>query len=1012
MGVHTGTPLLEGGGYVGIDVHRAARIADAAHGRQVLVSAATRALAPDEPLADLGEHRLRGLDAPERLYQLGDGAHPPPRSLGGRAPATAGVVGRERELAALASFLDGLGGGASAVLIEGEAGAGKTMLSRAVHDEAARRGLRVLAGHPSRAEADLSFSGVADLLAGVLDEVRDALPEPQRRALAFALLLETPAGAPPDTRAIGAAVLGALRLLCRRSPVLVAVDDVHWLDGPSADVLLFAARRLRDEPVGVLLARRAGEPSPLPGELTHALPEGRALRLEVGPLARAEVHRLLVARLGLTLSRPALAQIHEASGGNPMFALELGRALASGGGEAGLGPLSVPRTLHDLVHERLTALPPETRRLLLVAAALSQPLVSLAVRATGARPDDLAPALAAEIVEVEGDRVRFAHPLLAAGAYEAAVPGERRHAHARLAALVDDPEERARHLYLAAEGPDERVADALERAALRARSRGAPAAAARLLERAADATPAAREDDVVRRRAEAGSLHFESGDSRAAAALLEGLLAPLPSGPRRADVLARLARVRSYDDQAGAAELFLQAIDEAGEEQRVLASAHEGVAACFFRLRERLRDAARHAEQAAELARGLGDEPLAAEALGSLVLAQLALGDREAPRTLARALALQPASEHRRVLGQPLLAGACLWWWWDDLERARDAFERLLARAGEVGDESSQPYVLALLGQVECALGDLDAAAARAAAARELAEQAGQAAVIALVTAVAALADALRGRAHAAEEAGRAALQLAAGTAGRPAEWIASAALGHLALARGDAAGAVEVLGPCVRHVREQGIEEPGAWPFVPDYVEALVELGRAAEAESVLRWYAANAQRLGRASARAAAARCGGLLAAAAGDSARAVAALETALGHHGRAPQRLSRARTLLALGAALRRAKRKRPAREALEEALAVFEQAGAAVWAERTRAELARISGRAPSAGALTPAEERVAALVAEGRTNREVAAALFVSDRTVEGHLSRIYRKLGVRSRTELARVLAGRARNA
>jgi class 3 adenylate cyclase/DNA-binding CsgD family transcriptional regulator len=1008
IGIHTGTPLLEGGAYVGIDVHRAARIADAAHGGQVLVSAATRALVADVVLADLGEHRLRGLDAPERLYQLGEAPHPPPRSLAARTPAAEAVVGRERELAALGAFLDGLGAGAAAALLEGEAGAGKTTLWRAAVEDAGARGLRVLAGRPGRAEAELSFSAVADLLGGALAEAGEELPGPQRRALAVALLLEEPAGTPPDSRAVGAAVLGVLRLLSRRVPVLLSVDDVQWLDAPSAEALLFAARRLGDEPVGVLLARRAGHESTLPGELARALPEDRVLRLEVGPLGREEVHRLLVARLGLTLSRPALARLHEASGGNALFAVELGRSLAQRGDDEAAEPPRVPPTLRELVGGRLAALPEETGRVLLAAAALSQPAASVAARAAGEPQEALAPALAAEVVELDGDRLRFTHPLLAAGAYDAAGPLQRRRAHERLAALVADPEEQARHLALAADGPDEAVADALERAAASARARGAPAAAARLLERAAELTPPERDADALRRRAEAGSLHFESGDSRRAAALLERLPEPLAAGPVRADVLARLARVRSYEDQARAAKLFLQAIEEAGDERSVLATAHEGAAACLFRLRERLPEAAAHAGRAVELALALGDEALAAEALGTQVLARSALGDPEVPATLERALALQPAAELRRVLGQPLLAAGVHWWWTDELERARDAFERLLTRAGEVGDESSQPYVLALLGQVECALGDLDAAAARAAAGRELAVQAGQATVIALVTAVAALADALRGRTEAAEEAARSALELAAGTVGRPAEAIASAALGDLALSRGDPAGAAAALEPRVRYAREHGIDEPGATPFVPDYVEALVELGRLDEAEAVLAPYAAGGERLGRASALAAAARCRGLLAAAAGDGAGALAALEEALGLHAGAPLPLSRARTLLVLGVALRRAKRKRPARDALEEALGAFERAGAALWAERARGEVARIGGRAPSTGALTPAEERVAALVAEGRTNREVAAALFLSDRTVEGHLSRVYAKLGVRSRTELARVLATR----
>ena len=192
------------------------------------------------------------------------------------------------------------------------------------------------------------------------------------------------------------------------------------------------------------------------------------------------------------------------------------------------------------------------------------------------------------------------------------------------------------------------------------------------------------------------------------------------------------------------------------------------------------------------------------------------------------------------------------------------------------------------------------------------------------------------------------------------------------------------------------------------DHVEALVELGRRDEACELLDWYEENARRLGRVSALANCARCRGLLAAQAGDLDGALGDFEEALEWHAKVELPLDRGRTLLAHGAAQRRVKRRREARATLEEALAVFEGIGAALWAERTRAELKRISGRAATPGALTPAEERVAVLVAEGKTNREVAAALFLSDRTVEGHLAHIFGKLGIRHRTEIAAALAAR----
>jgi DNA-binding CsgD family transcriptional regulator len=214
------------------------------------------------------------------------------------------------------------------------------------------------------------------------------------------------------------------------------------------------------------------------------------------------------------------------------------------------------------------------------------------------------------------------------------------------------------------------------------------------------------------------------------------------------------------------------------------------------------------------------------------------------------------------------------------------------------------------------------------------------------------------------------------------------------------------VLTPLVAFAREQEMREPGLTRFVPDLVEALVAVDRLDEAEDHLTWFGANAERLRRPSGQGSAARCSGFLAAARGDLAGASTQFEAALAYHEAAPIPFDRARTLLALGAARRRAKERRAARTALQQARDVFASLGAATWTQRAAAELARIGGRAPSSGELTPVERRVAELVAAGRTNREVAAALFLSTRTVEGHLSRVYGKLGVRSRVELTRKLA------
>ena len=467
----------------------------------------------------------------------------------------------------------------------------------------------------------------------------------------------------------------------------------------------------------------------------------------------------------------------------------------------------------------------------------------------------------------------------------------------------------------------------------------------------------------------------------------------------------RFARVRSYDTQDRAVDLFLQAIDEAEGDREILAIAHEGVATCLFRLRERLDEAVDHAELATDWALELGDEALAAEALGSRLLPETLLGRETAAETANRAIALQDAARSQRVMAQPLSMVAVRWWWTDSLGEAHAALVDMLERARDLGDQSSVPYVLVILGQVECSLGNLGSALGRALEGQAAAEQSGQHTLHAYHLALEALVESQRGQTERARASALDALERVPDTGGRPAELLALRALGHLELSLRDPDAALARLAPSVAFVRREAIAEPGAIPFVVDQIEALTELGRRDDAVELLDWYEGNAQRLERASALANCRRCRGLLAAHAGELDVALAACSEALAWHVRVDVPLDRGRTLLALGAVQRRAKRRREARATLEEALVVFEGIGAALWAERARAELKRISGRAATPGALTPAEGRVCALVAEGKTNKEVAAALFLSDRTVEGHLAHIFGKLGIRHRTELARAL-------
>ena len=442
-------------------------------------------------------------------------------------------------------------------------GIGKTTLWR-YGVELARREWLVLACGPTEAESALAFAAAGDLLGPLAGEVVAALPSPQRRALAAALLLDDVEGAPVEPRAVAVAFLGALRELAQARPVLVAVDDIQWLDEPSARLLEFALRRVQDEPIAFLLARRLSAESHAPLGLDRLAPE-RVRRLSVGPISIGALHRLLRSRIGVSFPRPLLRRVHGTAGGNPFYALELGRLLSEREVEPRPGePLPVPATLSEVVRDRIASLAPGVRAALAAAAALAAPTVS-AVDAE----EELDTAARAGVVELDGGRIRFTHPLLAAAAYTGISAGERRRLHARLADTVADPEERARHLALAVEGPDRRVAATVEEAANRARARGAWEAAAELAERALLLTPTSQIDEVWRRAFAAAEWKRDVGDFAGATEVLEQVVSGQP--PRavlsRAHHLLGLTRWFAGDHEHGLAQIELasaEADDDAG----------------------------------------------------------------------------------------------------------------------------------------------------------------------------------------------------------------------------------------------------------------------------------------------------------------------------------------------------------------------------------------------------------------------------------------------------------------
>jgi DNA-binding CsgD family transcriptional regulator len=885
-------------------------------------------------------------------------------------------------------FLATIAGGPAVLVLEGNAGAGKTTLFRAGLEIAREQGARVLHAGPTRAESELSFAGLGDLVGDWLDEVE--LPEPQLRALQAALLLEPPPEEEIRTPAIGFALLGSLRALARADRVLVAIDDLQWLDARTAEAITFAVRRLRDAPVRVLATRRTGD-----GGATF---EDEST-IPVGPLSLGATRRILADQLGLSFPRATLTRLHEVSGGNALYALELARVVAALGGriEPG-GDIPVPADLSALLRERLVELPERTRDALTAAALAAQPTVALVAAVIGADAwDTLMPALDADVVELEGERIRFAHPLLAAAALSRVDPERRRELHGRLAKIVDDAEERARHLARASVGQDVQAARALEAAAATARRRGARDASADLLEQAARLTP--ERSECARLTIAAAAEHTAAEDATRASRLLTALLETLDPGTQRAEALLGLLRADADVDRYHV--LAQEALREARAEPRLRAAILLELAE-WKEISSGIAAALQHAREAVVLAERVGEPSLLAQALAFVGhLETLAGGDWLAP--LNRALELEhqgaeigPWLSPRHWIGVRLM-------WGDELDRARELLEEGRRKAVDAGDWASQSGLCFHLAQLETRAGDATRARGYAEEGWELAEPSGLTQATAVNAYARALVEAHFGDAEVARRIAIETLGVFESLGDRFFTIHTRSVLAGLALSCGDHASAAEALASARDLRAATGVGEPGIFPFDADEIEALIGVGRVDEATVLTDEFAEWGERLRRPRMLATSLRCRGLLAAADGDPAAGIASLEAALVEHEQLPVPLERGRTLLTLGQVRRRLRQKRAARSALEDALAIFEQIGTPRWAQKARAELARIGGRPPSTGELTVTERRIAELVAEGRANKEVARELFVTVKTVERNLSRVYEKLGIRSRAELAR---------
>ena len=897
------------------------------------------------------------------------------------------TIGRDAELDSVYAFLDRVVEGPTALVLEGTAGIGKSTIWSAGVEAARERGMCVLVSRPAELDRGLAHAGLGDLFDKVLERVLPELSPPRRRALQVALLLED-ATHDSDPRTLGVAVRSALEALAAETPVVLAVDDVQWLDPSSASALTFALRRMGEQPVHVLLARRTGERAE-PSELESAFETDRVERLPVGPLTLGALHTLLQARLGRTFSRPSLLRVHETSGGNPFYALELARAI--GAGVDPTQPLPVPKTLEGLVRARLDELPAPTREALLLAVTVGRPsaehLASLGV--TGHVLD---PAVAARVIERVNGTIRFTHPLLASVVYQGVSADERRRAHGRVAQVVADPVDRARHLALSTETPDSQSAAVLDDAAALASSRGSPIAAAELAEHALRLTPPGAHTDRHRRALSAARAHRSAGDWTRARTTLHGLLGDSRAASSRPEALVLLAELESINRSAS---LLEEALHEA-RSPALRSEIH-----CRLAWATRFNPSTDHARAALELAEQLDDDLLRQRARAVQAILEWFAGEAPAPEDLpVRARDFPSAVGGEQLVMEATLAVVNTLAPLPKREEARALLE-LEYETWRERDEPRSSRALWGLAWVEFWAGHWALAAEHAAGARDLSVQYGlevpqdhlPIAVIALH----------RGQLELAREHSERALELSQEQFGlNPPQHMA--VLGLVARWSGDESGALDWLGNAERQAAAFRWREPSVRWWSGDQIELLLELGRIEDAIRLLDVWEADAARVAREWVLAHVTRCRGLVAAAEGDVARAASLLDRAVAQHEEVGDPFGMARALLGLGVVRRRARKKRDARDAIQAALDGFEQLGAATWIEKARSELGRIGGRTREEG-LTSAERRVAVLVAEGRTNREVAAALFITERTVASHLSHVYAKLGVRSRTELARQL-------
>ncbi len=906
------------------------------------------------------------------------------------------VVGRTGELAALKALLDGARAGRSgALLIEGDAGVGKTALLDAAAEIAV--GFTHLRTCGVESEATLDHAALLQVLSPLRETMRQI---PDRPAAAVAAALGWAAGGEiaGDRFLVGAGTLALLaQEAAERRPVLVVVDDLQWVDRESAQALLFAARRLGADAVLVLLAARSGV------ELT--VPVDGVDRLTLGGLTAADAQQLLP-----DVGRGVADELAAATGGNPLAMLETAGRLTAAQrvGTAPLPePLPVGARLERDYGRLLAGLTADAwRAVLLLAASLSDaeaPVVN-ALQAAGADAETaLDEAQLHGVLAVGSGRLTFRHPLLRSAAWRTATPAQRRDAHRALAeSLPRDSAERALQLAAATAGPDDRLADELAAVAGRMRARRGLAAASAALERAASLTT--DPDRASDRLVEAVDDAFLAGDTDRTSELGRRALAGDLPAVARSRVLHTLGLVEEYGGaMTRAADLQQEAATSGNGVLRVRALA------ALVSTRYRLNDPAGMRAAAERLAAvaDTADPEQRMLSIYSLGAAQTYAGDLAAGRALImQARDLLETEPALRDDPRYLLPALMVALWTGDPTTVLPYVDRRLATARLHGAIGVLVPALALISFGMMELGDHAQAYAVAGEAVELGEGIGYRSDLAAAHLALAVGHASRGRHQDAADSCAAARRLVERAGLADIAGFVTENEAFCAGCRGEPAQVVALLEPRV-------VASGRGWrgdvlPVAPELVQAYLSLSRADEATDLAHQYAAANTPPAGPVVEAYVART---LASVEPDLETACAHFDAALAALAAWPDPFEQARTLLMYGARLRRAGQRIAARTQLRAARDTFAVADLTLWSERAADELAATgetarSRRPMTDEPLTSQETRVALLVARGLTNKEVAAALFLSPKTVEHHLGNVYRKRGLRSRTELTRAFA------